>query len=233
ARRDREADARRDARHAGAAVHPHAAGLGRLAPLDRLQACAAQRRDPGRHDPRARLRGDPGRHRDRRVGVRDPGPRRARGAGDAAARRAADPRDHRLLHRDRDRRQRAGRPRLRLARPAGARLVSALIESTAAEPAAVGQPRFLRRLLRRPVAIATLAFLAALVVACLLAPLIAPYDAGEQDLTRVLTGPTAHNLLGTDTLGRDVLSRLLHGGLRSVRSVVEGVAVVLALGVPL
>jgi peptide/nickel transport system permease protein len=111
--------------------------------------------------------------------------------------------------------------------------VSALVENAATEPTATGRPRFLGSLLRRPVAIATLGFLALLVLACLLAPLIAPYDPREQDLARVLTGPTSHNLLGTDTLGRDVLSRLLHGGVRSMRSVVEGVAVVLAIGVPL
>ena len=64
-------------------VHPHAARIGDLEPLDRLQARAAQRRDPGRHDPRHRLHRRPQRHRDRRVGVRDPGPRRPRGAGDA------------------------------------------------------------------------------------------------------------------------------------------------------
>jgi len=42
-----------------------------------------------------------------------------------------------------------------------------------------------------------------------------------------------HNILGTDTLGRDVLSRLMYGGRRSLLSIVEGLAVVLALGVPL
>jgi peptide/nickel transport system permease protein len=90
-----------------------------------------------------------------------------------------------------------------------------------------------RTLLRRPVAIATMVFLLFLIVASIAAPLIAPYDPSAQDLTRVLSGPTAHNLLGTDTLGRDVLSRLIHGGRRSLLSIVEGLAVVLALGVPL
>ena len=95
------------------------------------------------------------------------------------------------------------------------------------------QPGLARRLLRQPSAVAALTFLGLLVVASLLAPAIAPYDPRAQDLGRVLSGPTSHNLLGTDTLGRDVLSRLLYGGRRSLLSVLEGVAVVLAAGVPL
>jgi peptide/nickel transport system permease protein len=81
----------------------------------------------------------------------------------------------------------------------------------ATEPVAVGRGSFLRHLLRRPVAVGALAFLALLVAACVAASLVAPYDPLEQDLNRVLSGPTWHNLLGTDTLGRDVLSRLLYG----------------------
>ena len=49
----------------------------------------------------------------------------------------------------------------------------------------------------------------------------------------MLSGPGARHLLGTDTLGRDVLSRLLFGGRRSMLSIVEAVAAVLLLGVPL
>jgi len=86
---------------------------------------------------------------------------------------------------------------------------------------------------RRPFALAALCFIALLVLASILAPLLAPYDPHAQDLTNVLDGPTTHHLLGTDTLGRDVLSKLLYGGRRSLLSVVEAVAVVVLLGVPL
>jgi peptide/nickel transport system permease protein len=88
-------------------------------------------------------------------------------------------------------------------------------------------------LLRSPVAVGAIAFLCALVAASVAAPLIAPYNPETQDLTRVLSGPSVHNLLGTDTLGRDVLSQLLYGGRRSLLSVGEGLAAVLAIGVPL
>ncbi|MET4491244.1 ABC transporter permease [Bradyrhizobium sp. LA7.1] len=45
----------------------------------------------------------------------------------------------------------------------------------------------------------------------LLAPLISPFDPYEQDLYAVLSGPTAQHWLGTDNLGRDLLSRILYG----------------------
>jgi peptide/nickel transport system permease protein len=101
-----------------------------------------------------------------------------------------------------------------------------------AAPAA-GRSTLVAGLRRRPFALTSLAFIALLVLASILAPLLAPYDPHAQDLTSVLDGPTAHHLLGTDTLGRDVLSKLLYGGRRSLVSVVEGVAVVVLLGVPL
>lgn len=48
-------------------------------------------------------------------------------------------------------------------------------------------------------------------VLALLAPLISPFDPYDQDLYSVLSGPTAQHWLGTDNLGRDLLSRLLYG----------------------
>lgn len=50
------------------------------------------------------------------------------------------------------------------------------------------------------------------VLVSLLAPLIAPYDPNAQNLLEKLKGPSAAHLLGTDFLGRDVLSRLIYGG---------------------
>jgi peptide/nickel transport system permease protein len=90
-----------------------------------------------------------------------------------------------------------------------------------------------RRLLRSPVAVAAITFLGLVILICIGAPVTAPYDPLHQDLERVLSGPTAHNFLGTDTLGRDVLSRLIYGGRRSLLSVLEGVVVVTAIGVPM
>jgi peptide/nickel transport system permease protein len=107
-------------------------------------------------------------------------------------------------------------------------------QPTAGQPAAApAATSFARDLLRRPAAAAAVAFLLVLALACVLAPLIAPYGPLDQDLNNVLSGPGAQHLLGTDTLGRDVLSRLLFGGRRSMLSIVEAVTAVLLLGVPL
>ncbi|MDR2984060.1 MAG: ABC transporter permease [Nocardiopsaceae bacterium] len=52
---------------------------------------------------------------------------------------------------------------------------------------------------------------AGLLVAAIFAPLIAPYRPDAIDALAINQGPTAAHLLGTDSLGRDVLSRLLYG----------------------
>jgi peptide/nickel transport system permease protein len=50
-----------------------------------------------------------------------------------------------------------------------------------------------------------------LIVLAILAPQIAPYSPDRTDLKHHLSGPTAQHLLGTDNIGRDVLSRLVFG----------------------
>ncbi|MBU1888323.1 MAG: ABC transporter permease [Candidatus Omnitrophica bacterium] len=45
----------------------------------------------------------------------------------------------------------------------------------------------------------------------LFAPLLSPYDPGEIDIENILTGPSPEHLLGTDSLGRDLFSRMIYG----------------------
>ena len=54
---------------------------------------------------------------------------------------------------------------------------------------------------------------------------LAPYDPLEQDPTRMLQGPSSAHWLGTDYLGRDVLSRLMAGTRLSVVGALEAVGV--------
>ena len=54
--------------------------------------------------------------------------------------------------------------------------------------------------------------LAVIVIMCLLAPVIAPYDYDAQDVLRKFTEPCRQFPCGTDNLGRDIFSRLLYGG---------------------
>ena len=49
-------------------------------------------------------------------------------------------------------------------------------------------------------------------LAAIFAPWITPHDPNALDVDRVLQAPSAAHLLGTDALGRDVLSRMLYGG---------------------
>ncbi|KDN73481.1 peptide ABC transporter ATP-binding protein [Streptomyces olindensis] len=65
---------------------------------------------------------------------------------------------------------------------------------------------------RRPVPAAAFVVVVGISVAVILAPLLAPHPPLAQDLLHTLSGPSANHPLGTDVLGRDVLSRLLYGG---------------------
>ena len=70
---------------------------------------------------------------------------------------------------------------------------------------------FSRRFLRNRVAVAGLVVVLALFVLALSASTIAPYPPDEIDTANILSPPSRHHLLGTDVLGRDVLSRILYG----------------------
>ncbi|WP_165966954.1 ABC transporter permease [Actinomadura sp. 7K507] len=56
-----------------------------------------------------------------------------------------------------------------------------------------------------------LILLGLLVLAALFAPILSPHDPTAQNLAEASRGPSGSHLLGTDTLGRDVFSRLLYG----------------------
>jgi len=55
-----------------------------------------------------------------------------------------------------------------------------------------------------------IAIVALFVLAALLAPLLAPYAPDRQDLLHTLAGPSTQHPLGTDAVGRDVLSRVIY-----------------------
>ena len=61
------------------------------------------------------------------------------------------------------------------------------------------------------------AFVLLMLALCGAAPLIAPFPFEAQDLALGAVGPSRGHWLGTDTLGRDVLSRLLYGGAVSLK----------------
>jgi len=61
------------------------------------------------------------------------------------------------------------------------------------------------------VAVACAAFIVLVGAVAVLAPWIAPYDPNEVDVARAYEGPSSEHILGTDSLGRDLLSRLMYG----------------------
>jgi peptide/nickel transport system permease protein len=67
-------------------------------------------------------------------------------------------------------------------------------------------------------------------IACLLAPVIAPYEPAHQDLSIGLSGFSWEHLLGTDQLGRDLLSRLLWAGRTSITLTIIVLSLSLILG---
>jgi peptide/nickel transport system permease protein len=73
------------------------------------------------------------------------------------------------------------------------------------------QPRRVRRWYRQPALAAGIILLGIIVAAALAAPLLTSYNPIAQNLNATLLGPSAHHLLGTDNLGRDVFTRLLYG----------------------
>lgn len=72
--------------------------------------------------------------------------------------------------------------------------------------------RFVRVLRRNAMFILGLIIVLGVTFAAVFAPLIAPFDPNELHLDAILKAPCADFPLGTDRLGRDVLSRLLYGG---------------------
>jgi peptide/nickel transport system ATP-binding protein/peptide/nickel transport system permease protein len=82
-----------------------------------------------------------------------------------------------------------------------------------------------------PIAASTVLVL--LVVVAIGADWIAPYDPLRQSLREALQGPSAAHWLGTDDLGRDVLSRLIYGCRIAVVAAAEATTIAIVLGVPI
>jgi peptide/nickel transport system permease protein len=76
-------------------------------------------------------------------------------------------------------------------------------------------------------------FLVAVVLVGVFAPFLAPSNPLAADLLHPLAGPSRSHLLGTDAVGRDILSRLIYGARPSLLGVAESVLVAFVLGVPL
>lgn len=89
-----------------------------------------------------------------------------------------------------------------------------------------------RRLITNPLGIISLAILAIAVVVAVLAPVLAPYGPNYAEVGNAFAGPGADHILGTDSAGRDVWSRLVSSTQITLLSALLCAAVAIAIGLP-
>ncbi len=97
----------------------------------------------------------------------------------------------------------------------------------------VGPQSLLRRITRRRVNAIALVVLAVVVVSAITAPFVAPADPTSNNLRSIHHGPSAEFWLGTDHLGRDILSRLLYGARISIQVSFVAVGISHGIGITL
>jgi len=93
--------------------------------------------------------------------------------------------------------------------------------------------RFIRQLLATRLVPTGIVVLGIVLFCAMFADLISPYPPNLQDYTQLTTPPTARHLLGTDDIGRDVLSRVIHGSRVSLQVGIIAVGIALTFGVSL
>jgi peptide/nickel transport system permease protein len=94
-------------------------------------------------------------------------------------------------------------------------------------------PTKLRYFLHSPKAVASVGYLILLALVGALAPWITPYNPNDIALSNIMAAPSAAHWLGTDDLGRDVLSRLMAAAGASMFASFLAVSIGMSLGVPL
>jgi peptide/nickel transport system permease protein len=90
-----------------------------------------------------------------------------------------------------------------------------------------------RRIARDRLSVSGLTILVLVAGAAIFAPLIAPYDPKTQDVRAIFADPSRAHLLGTDDLGRDILSRIIWGARASLSVGLVSVTIAVVCGVTL
>jgi len=90
---------------------------------------------------------------------------------------------------------------------------------------------FFRRFIKNKLAMAGSVVVLLLFMVSMAAPLIAPYDPADIDVKQILMGPSPAHLLGTDQLGRDVLSRMIWGARISLKVGFVAVGIATTIGI--
>ena len=89
----------------------------------------------------------------------------------------------------------------------------------------------LQKALANPLSFIGFIIIVSVFILAMLAPLIAPYDPDFFNVKEILLAPSAAHWMGTDGLGRDVLSRMLHGGRISLLVGLVAVGISTAIGI--
>jgi len=102
-----------------------------------------------------------------------------------------------------------------------------------AEALAPRRNRALANFLATRAAVAGAVIVAIFVLLAVFAPLVAPFDPSKTNFAALRKPPSEIYWLGTDEIGRDILSRLIHGGIASLYAGVVSVFIALAVGMPI
>jgi peptide/nickel transport system permease protein len=90
-----------------------------------------------------------------------------------------------------------------------------------------------KKAISNPLAMVGFIIIVSVFILAMLAPLISPYDPNNIDVKAILLQPSWQHWMGTDGLGRDVLSRMLHGGRISLLVGLVAVGIATAIGIVL
>jgi peptide/nickel transport system permease protein len=93
--------------------------------------------------------------------------------------------------------------------------------------------RFLRQLLRSRTTLFGTVIVVLMLLVAALAPYIAPYEPNAIHSKEMLLSPSSLHLLGTDDLGRDILSRIIFGARVSIMVGAISIGIAMLLGIPL
>ena len=106
------------------------------------------------------------------------------------------------------------------------------LPATTGQTGTVVRSTVLRRLFRNPLGIVALGILLLLASLAVFADVLAPFDENFANISKTLAGPDSVNILGTDSSGRDVWSRLLYGAQLTLLSALLCAGVAIAIGLP-
>jgi ABC-type dipeptide/oligopeptide/nickel transport system permease subunit len=109
----------------------------------------------------------------------------------------------------------------------------AAASTAGAEALAQRRNRALAKFMANPAALFGATLVLIFVVMAVFASWVAPYEPNKTNFLMLRKAPSAMHWLGTDEIGRDILSRLIHGGIASLYAGVVSVFIALFVGMPI